>query len=125
LVLKYYVWGVLREPAYIFPPIYKCIRQVGVYTPKGVVPSARHLSHIVYTKIVIPYDTAKQSPTFISYIFMNIMLISYIPYVYPPSIFGIPPPPHLLGAPSPVSPLFLTQCQGSKGGSIPLAEYKF
>lgn len=27
------------------------IRQVGVYTPRGVVPPARHLSHIVNTKI--------------------------------------------------------------------------
>ena len=34
-------------------------KQVGVYTPKGVVPPARHLSHIVHTKIWIIIDTAK------------------------------------------------------------------
>jgi len=45
-------------------------------------------------------------------------------HVYPPLIFGIPPPPHYDGAPSPVSPLYMTGCQASKGGSIPLAEYK-
>lgn len=42
----------------------------------------------------------------------------------PPLIFGIPPPPHLLGSPPPVSSLYMTHCQVSKGGSIPLAEYK-
>ena len=48
------------------------IKQVGVYTPRGVVPPARHLSHIVYTKIVNVIDTTKHSPTFISHIVMNI-----------------------------------------------------
>ena len=33
--------------------------QVGVYTPKGDVPPARHLSHIVNTKIRIINDTTK------------------------------------------------------------------
>jgi hypothetical protein len=33
--------------------------QVGVYTPKGDVPPARHLSHIVHTKIRIINDTTK------------------------------------------------------------------
>jgi len=46
-------------------------------------------------------------------------------HVYPPHIFGIPPPPHLLGSPSPVSPLIYDIVTGPKGGSIPLAEYEF
>jgi hypothetical protein len=52
-------------------------KQVGVYTPKGVVPPARHLSHIVHTKIRIIIDTAKH---YINY-FIRIFIVMEKNYV--------------------------------------------
>jgi hypothetical protein len=52
---------------------------------------------IVYTKIVIPYDNAKQSPTYYYIKVINnsyVMLITYMGYYHPPPIFGIPPSPY-------------------------------
>jgi hypothetical protein len=69
------------------------IKQVGVYTPRGVVPPARHLFHIVYTKIVNVIDTTKQFPTYISQIVINILLISLSLPIWGVYEIGIPPPP--------------------------------
>jgi hypothetical protein len=84
------------------------IKQVGVYTPRGVVPPARHLFHIVYTKIVNVIDTTKQIPIYISQIVSNILLIIKWGYYTPPSMFGIPPPPNKWGPPPPYPPSYRT-----------------
>ena len=70
------------------------IRQVGVYTPRGVVPPARHLSHIVHTKIGNIIDTTKGSLSYLlNKVINNIptspdlgmgVLLSYRPL--PPSV---------------------------------------
>ena len=65
----------------------------GVYTPRGVVPPARHLFHIVHTKIVNVIDTTKQIPIYISQIVINILLISLSLPIWGVYLFGIPPPP--------------------------------
>jgi hypothetical protein len=71
----------------------KNIRQVGVYTPRGAVPPARHLYHIVYTKIVNVIDTTKHFPTYISQIVINILLINSWGPIWGVYEIGIPPPP--------------------------------
>jgi hypothetical protein len=71
------------------------------------------------------FTTTKQSPIYIIGVINNVIVsVNNLGFhVYPPLIFVIPPPPHLLGSPPPVSSLYMTSCQVSKGGSIPLAEY--
>ena len=66
-----------------------------LYKDTNTIWECQTIPHIYFTYTFVP--TGQE--------LMNIMLITYIPYVYPPSIFGIPPPPHLLGPPPPVSPL--------------------
>ena len=108
-------------------PLYFFIKQVGVYTPRGVVPPARHLSHIVHTKIVNVIDTTKHSPTFISHILSylqvkklwTLVVDNLMGTIYPPSMFGTPPSPHLDGAPPPRIPPLLGHFVRVKKGVNP------
>ena len=93
------------------------IRQVGVYTPKGVAPSARHLSHIVHTKIVILNDTTKQIPIYNSYKVMNIHCWKH--YRGGPSVWHTTPPLNN-GGPLPRIPPLTDTMSGVKKGVNPL-----
>ena len=70
------------------------LEQVGVYTPRGVVPPARHLSHIVYTKIGNINETTKHWGIFFGKLInMTICPLlrewhggSHLKYPLPPSV---------------------------------------
>ena len=96
------------------------IKQVGVYTPRGVAPPARHKSHIVNTKIVNVIETTKQIPIYISQIVLNILLISLSPPIWGVYLFGIPPPPIKRGGPLPRIPPLSDIKSGVKRGVNPL-----
>ena len=62
-------------------------KQVGVYTPKGVVPPARHLSHIVHTNIMIIIDTTKHYINYFIRIF-TVMKKNYVDDMSPKQKMG-------------------------------------